>query len=158
MSDYEIKDSGEHREFMSGAKRDKKHGKGRYDLLPPFTIHDLAVHWQKGAKKYDARNWEKGIPISEYIDSCKRHINEYEMGLEDENHLIAACWNLMCAYETLKRIKLGILPRELDDLPRYLAKKRVTTKNTYIGKECKLNKGNSLIKVEEPNLHNISLG
>lgn len=114
---YEIKDSGKHRDFNTGARRDNKDGKGRYDLLPPLTIHDLALHYQKGCQKYGDRNWEKGIPISEYVDSAKRHINEFELGLIDENHLISAIWNLVCMYETLKRIEFGILPKELDDLP-----------------------------------------
>ena len=31
--------------------------------------------------------------------------------------LIAAIWNFRCAYDTLKRIELNILPKDLDDLP-----------------------------------------
>ncbi len=35
----------------------------------------------------------------------------------DEDHLSAAAWNLMAIIETQKRIELGILPKELDNLP-----------------------------------------
>src|SRR4030042_91554 len=109
--DYKIDDSGEHRDFPSGARRDKKAGKGRYDLLPFRTIHHLAVHFQKGADKYSARNWEKGMPVSEFMDSALRHASEFMIGLEDgENHLISAIWNLCCAYDTILRIQEGLLP------------------------------------------------
>lgn len=115
--DYTVKDSGEHREFPTGAKRDKKSGKGRFDLLPPATIHALAVHFQKGAEKYEGRNWEKGIAVSEYIDSGLRHTFQFLDGKNDENHLIAAIWNLVCTYETILRIQSEILPESLYDLP-----------------------------------------
>jgi len=118
INDYTIKDSGEHREFATGARRDKKEGKGRYDLLPTRTIHALAIHYQKGANKYSARNWEKGIPISEFIDSGLRHAFQFLQGETDENHLIAAVWNFAGAYDTLERIKDGLLPEELNDLPK----------------------------------------
>ena len=58
MSDYEIKDSGERREFDTGAVRDITDNKGRYDLLPLLTLRDLAIHYQKGCNKYGDRNWE----------------------------------------------------------------------------------------------------
>jgi hypothetical protein len=118
--DYEIKDSGEHRKFESGAQRDNKVGKGRYDLLPPFTLHALAIHYQKGAMKYEDRNWEQGMPLSEFYDSAMRHMNEEMMGLDDENHAIAWVWNALCYYETKHRIQMGLLPKELDDMPKYI--------------------------------------
>lgn len=117
--DYTIKDSGNHRKFTTGARRDQKENKGRYDLLPPRAVHALAVHYQKGAKKYADRNWELGMPLSEFMDSGLRHAFEDLMNKQDgENHLIAAIWNFMCLYELRERIKEGLLPKELDDLPK----------------------------------------
>ena len=113
----EIKDSGQRTEFETGAVRDAQGGKGRFDLLPKMTIWALAHHYEKGCQKYGDRNWEKGIPIKNFMDSAQRHLTEFELGFEDENHLIAALWNIACAYETLLRIKMGILPESLDDLP-----------------------------------------
>ena len=40
------------------------------------------------------------------------------MGLEDEDHLSAAIWNLMAIVETKKRIELGLLPEALNNLPK----------------------------------------
>ena len=116
----EIKDSGERTEFTTGAVRDLRAGKGRYDLLPPYAIARVARHYENGCRKYGDRNWEKGIPLSKYIDSAKRHLDEYLAGLRDEDHLAAAAWNILCHIETEKRIKIGLLPVELDDLPKPL--------------------------------------
>ena len=35
----------------------------------------------------------------------------------DEPHLEMAIWNLMCLQETKSMIKMGLLPKELDDIP-----------------------------------------
>jgi len=99
-----IKDSGHRHKFASGAVRDMHDGKGRCDLLPPRAILRLARHFEEGAKKYGERNWEKGIPINSFIDSAIRHIMKYMAGQDDEDHLVAAAWNLMCAMETEERL------------------------------------------------------
>jgi len=115
---YKINDSGKRQNFKTGARRDVNEGKGRFDLLPPRTIKALAIHFQKGCNKYGDRNWEKGIPIGRYIDSALRHTFQVLEGLNDENHLIAAIWNLICAYETVLRIQTDELPEDLYDLPK----------------------------------------
>lgn len=115
-----VKDSGERREFGTGAVRDKSSGKGRFDLLPPFAMKRLARHFENGAVKYEARTWEKGIPISAFMDSAGRHLNCYLAGMRDEDHLAAAAWNVMCAIDTIERIARGILPMGLNDLPLLL--------------------------------------
>ena len=95
-----LKDSGNRREFETGAVRDMQEGKGRCDLLPPYALLRLAKHFEVGARKYDDRNWEKGIPINSFIDSAIRHILFFMAGESDEDHLCAAAWNLICAMET----------------------------------------------------------
>jgi len=115
---YKIKDSGKRQRFETGAQRDIQKGKGRFDLLPPSTIRALAIHFEKGCEKYGDRNWEKGIPIARYIDSALRHTFQFLNGEEDENHLISAIWNLICAYETILRIQKGELQKELYNLPK----------------------------------------
>lgn len=93
----EIKDSGERRKFKTGAVRDITEGKGRCDLLPACSILRLAKLYEAGANKYDDRNWEKGIPISVMVDSGMRHLLKYLDGQMDEDHLVAAAWNIMGA-------------------------------------------------------------
>ena len=115
-----IKDSGERSEFATGAVRDCHAGKGRMDLLPVSAIIEVSKIFEEGAAKYDARNWERGIPVSRFIDSGLRHAMKYLRGDRDEPHLAQACWNFLCGLDTLERIKRGLLPSELDDLPGLL--------------------------------------
>lgn len=145
-----ILDSGNRREFESGAVRDIAEGKGRCDLLPlvitgefllatnrddpryksvcsildqiedfirggnfrriysaiiifcntvewsPITaILEVSKHYEEGAKKYDERNWEKGIPCHCYIDSGVRHLLKWLEGWDDEPHDRAFIWNML---------------------------------------------------------------
>jgi hypothetical protein len=114
----QIKDSGIREEFTTGSRRDTRDGKGRYDLLPTRALKRLARHFEGGSKKYGDRNWEKGQAISRYLDSGIRHAFNYLEGQRDEDHLIAAAWNLLCAADTEERIKAGLLPDHLDDTPK----------------------------------------
>jgi len=116
--DYKIKDSGERTEFSTGAVRDLQSGKGRFDLIPMATLRALAIHYEKGCQKYGDRNWEKGITIHTYLNSAMRHVAQVIDGMDDENHLISAIWNLFCAYESILRIQEGRLPEDLYDMPR----------------------------------------
>lgn len=114
---WETKDSGKREEFDTGSRRDTREGKGRYDLLPPIAEDRLAGIYERGAEKYGDRNWEKGQPLSRYIDSARRHLNRLMRGWYDEDHAGQAAWNLLAFIETQERIRLGLLPNELNDLP-----------------------------------------
>lgn len=106
-----IKDSGERTQFDSGAVRDMHEGKGRFDLLPMCVLTRLAQHYEKGALKYSDRNWEKGIPAHSFADSAFRHLVKYMDGQNDEDHLIAAIWNLCgLAWTEEKRPTLMDIP------------------------------------------------
>lgn len=94
-----IKDSGERTMFETGAVRDMHTGKGRMDLLPLTAIIELSKHCEEGALKYGEHNIDKGIPQHSLCDSGMRHLVKYMRGDRDENHLMAACWNLMWALE-----------------------------------------------------------
>lgn len=140
-----IKDSGDRREYETGAVRDMSEGKGRCDLLPldvaamvledgkvlwmisefqrseapmflykalavfcesrgwdrPTMLLEVAKHMEEGAKKYGERNWEKGLPVSCFIDSAVRHYLKWRRGDKDERHDRAFCWNVMCCIWTI---------------------------------------------------------
>ena len=49
-----IQDSGNRREFGTGAVRDMAEGKGRCDLLPACAVLRLAKHFENGCKKYQS--------------------------------------------------------------------------------------------------------
>lgn len=110
-----LDDSGERISYGEGmAIREPSIGKGRYDLVSPFAMRRLAQHYERGSLKYSDRNWEKGMPFSRYIDSAKRHLDKFVMGMTDEDHLAAAVWNL---FAIMHHQELG--QDELDDMPHY---------------------------------------
>ena len=115
-----IKDSGEREAFATGSQRDAQIGKPRPSLTPTSTLLKLDLHFGNGASKYEERNWEKGQPLMQYLDSAERHIKWYRLGLTDEPHLVAAMWNLICYDWTLDAIKCGVLPAELDNRPWHM--------------------------------------
>ena len=110
-----IQDSGERTQFESGAVRDMHAGKGRFDLLPMCVLMRLAQHYEKGALKYSDRNWEKGIPAHSFADSAFRHLVKYMDGWADEDHLIAAIWNLCgLAWTEVKHPELIDIPSRMN--------------------------------------------
>ena len=111
-----LPDSGKREEFSTGSVRDTREGKGRYELLPPLAMRELALHFEDGAKKYGDNNWLKGQPVSRYLDSALRHTFSYLYGNTTEDHLRAAAWNLVAALETRERARICLLPKELDDV------------------------------------------
>lgn len=115
-----IKDSGNRTEFRTGAVRDCKEGGGRMDLLPATAIIELSKHCQEGAKRYGERNVDKGIPQHSFVDSALRHLFKYLRGDKDENHIVAALWNVAWAVEQ------DVNRPELNDLP-----------NRGVNNECK---------------------
>lgn len=141
----EILDSGERREFDTGAVRDIAEGKGRCDLLPLDVIAqlvddivlseiesyrqtgeviylykalrwfikkryespadavlELSKHFEDGAKKYGEYNWQKGLPLSSFVNSGVRHYLKWLRGDEDERHDRAFMWNIVCLIWTKK--------------------------------------------------------
>lgn len=115
-----LQDSGERTQFESGAMRDPGgEDKPRLELISPFFLKRLGVHLANGAKKYTDRNWEKGIPMDRCVAGALRHLNQYRAGEDDEDHLVAAAFGVMCLIHFEEMILRGILPESLNDLPRY---------------------------------------
>ena len=74
-------------------------------------ILDVSKHYEEGAKKYDERNWEKGIPVHSFLDSAARHYIKWLRGDQDERHDRAIGWNILGAMWTIKH------KPEWNDLP-----------------------------------------
>ena len=79
------------------------------EIAMPELMLDVSQHFENGALKYGERNWEKGIPISRYIDSGLRHLMKVLRGDMDEDHAAAFIWNCMCAAWTMEHLP------EMDD-------------------------------------------
>ena len=118
---FKVLDSGMRQKFETGAQRDTRDGKGRFDLVPPCCVARMAALYEKGALKYDDHNWEKGMPASRFLDSALRHINKYQEGLRVEDHLAAAVFNIFGIIFLEEMVRRGSLPEKLLDLPNYYA-------------------------------------
>jgi hypothetical protein len=152
-----IKDSGDRTKYPSGAVRDKRVSKGMYSLIPSNSLERIAQHYEAGRVKYsDANNprmaeenWKKGMYLVDFYDSAKRHIEKWKMGEYDEDHLAAACWNLLNLMETERRIKLGIYSIVLDNRdpmefknPRDLYDNEPHSLRIITGEVCKVKENN----------------
>ena len=115
----EVKDSGKRQEFSTGSVRDTQMGKGRYDLVSTIALKRLARHYENGSRKYSCRNWEKGQPLSRYLDSAMRHLAETIDGSDEEDVAAAVMWNMAAFIHTKELIDAGILPQELNDMKEY---------------------------------------
>lgn len=76
----------------SGSTHTTETGAVREALGIPYTRHipleaiaAAAASLEYGAKKYSDRNWEKGLPWQQMIDSLKRHIEDFERGHDYDN-------------------------------------------------------------------------
>ncbi len=173
-----IKTSGSQEEFGSGAKRDMREGKGRYDLISCHALLVLATKWidtdklayesawcavkalanwgltrdraclaeafsllycvadderdagstsgvlyplasrlEEGAKHYESRNWEKGLPLSHLYDSTLRHLDKHLAGLTDENHIGAAMFGVAALLDHEARLDDQLFAAHVDDWP-----------------------------------------
>lgn len=84
-------------------------GKARFDLLPPDVLYELAGVLEYGAKKYQARNWEKGMDWGRVYAALQRHLNDFWMGEDYDRetgfyHLdhALACLVFLSAYQKRK--------------------------------------------------------
>lgn len=104
MSSYITKDSGKRKEFASGMRRDLDEGKPRYDLIPIPPLTRLADLYARGAVKYGDSNWQLADSPEElqrFKASFLRHAYQWLGGDTDEDHAIAAVWNIF-AYLTIE--------------------------------------------------------
>ena len=114
-----MNDSGKRQTFDTGAVRDSDEDKIKPELISPFAMERLADWLSAGAKKYTPRNWEKGISVERCFASMYRHLLKFQMCEHDEDHLAAIFCNCMMILDFEEKIKRGLLPPSLLDMPKY---------------------------------------
>ena len=64
-------------------------GKLPVHLVPPEAVEAMAEVFGFGAKKYDDRNWEKGLDLELVLAAAERHILQHKKGItyDDESGL-----------------------------------------------------------------------
>lgn len=86
--------------------RKDDNGKPRYDLIAPELLEDVSKVLTFGAKKYEPRNWEKGMSWGRVFSGAMRHLwawwggedRDKETGLSHLAHA-ACCIMFLLAYE-----------------------------------------------------------
>ena len=79
--------------------------------LPLEALAAAAASFEYGANKYEARNWEKapGLPYQQMIDSLRRHLDDFERGVEvDESGLHQTCMIMASAMMLCASVVRGI--------------------------------------------------
>ena len=105
---FVTKDSGKRQEFSTGMKRDTTENKPRYDLIPRFMLKRWAGLMERGAQKYDARNWEKAKTVEElnrFKESAIRHFYQWLDNEMDEDHAAAILFNVSGAELVKERLR-----------------------------------------------------
>jgi hypothetical protein len=111
-----LKDSGAQEEFETGSVRDKQRGKGALHLVPSWVVWLVSRIYEEGAIKYAPRNWELGQPLSQYIKSAENHLAKLKVGMRDEPHASQVIWNIIAYIYTATLWKLGLRPKQLNDM------------------------------------------
>lgn len=91
-------------DLSEGIKYDA--GKPRMDLLPPELLFAVSNILEFGARKYAARNWEKGMAWGRVFGAAQRHLWAWWSGETKDpetgfSHLwhAACCLAFLVAYE-----------------------------------------------------------
>lgn len=87
--------------LVEGVKDDGD--KLRYDLIPPAPMDEIAKVFTIGAKKYEDRNWEKGLKWGRIFGALMRHAWAYWRGEthdpDGQHHLASVAWCAMVLME-----------------------------------------------------------
>lgn len=100
--------------------------------VPLEAIAAASASFIYGANKYADRNWEKGLPWQQMIDSLKRHVEDFERGHDYDDGdggsgLPQVCLIMTSAMMLTASVMRGI--GEDDRLPK-------VADNAYNAKEC----------------------
>ena len=96
----------------TGALRESLHTP-YFRQVPLEAIAAGAAALEYGAIKYDNRNWEKGLPWQQLIDSLSRHVADFERGRdyddgEGGSGLHQVCMIMACSMMLSSSVMRGI--------------------------------------------------
>ena len=97
---------------IKGIKYDLE--KPRIDLLPYDALMEVAKVFTKGAEKYRAHNWEKGLEHHRLFNSAMRHLYAYWSG-EDNDPEFGISHLAHCGCNILMLLSLSLRGHGIDD-------------------------------------------
>lgn len=63
-----------------------------FRYMPTEAVAAACASFEYGAEKYSPINWQKGLPWQQIIDSLRRHLDDFEKGVDiDESGLPHIC-------------------------------------------------------------------
>ena len=71
-------------------------GESERSYAEPLMLNRLQGLMERGAQKYSADNWKKGMPLSVFFNSAVRHLFMWFFGDRNEDHLAAVLFNVQC--------------------------------------------------------------
>ncbi|UYL86777.1 hypothetical protein SEA_ALBANESE_50 [Arthrobacter phage Albanese] len=89
----------------TGAEKGVK--EARFSLIPVGPLEQVAIHFGRGAQKYEVHNWRKGYELSKSYDALQRHANAWWAGenLDPElgtSHLAAVAFHALAMMELME--------------------------------------------------------
>lgn len=93
----------------------------RFDLIPPIALFELAKVYTIGARKYEDRNWEKGLKYGRVFGAMMRHAWRWWLGeerdpVDGQCHLASVMW---CAAALIHFQATPECRLNLDDRPLF---------------------------------------
>ncbi|AYD81743.1 hypothetical protein Moki_47 [Arthrobacter phage Moki] len=105
--------AGEVRSVSStGAEKGVK--EARFDLIPTGALTQVAIHFGRGAQKYEPHNWRKGYEFSKGYAALQRHANSWQGG-EDLDPEMKTPHLAAVAFHALALLELSVTHPEMDD-------------------------------------------
>jgi hypothetical protein len=167
IKDYIRNEEEEKQMGQKGAGRFSE-GKIRHDLVPPWSLNEIARVYTYGTIKYDDDNWWKGLKWKKDVFGCiLRHVWKWFRGekFDDESglhHMAHAAWNCIAIMEYERN---GIatddrVPYVLDLMDKVERNRRIEMWVTlatqgkdklYNGLDTKYTFGNKIKKIEVQN-------
>ncbi|QDH48952.1 hypothetical protein KDI96_gp47 [Arthrobacter phage Gisselle] len=96
----------------TGAEKGVK--EARFDLLPVGPLTELAVHFGRGAQKYEPHNYRKGYEYSKGYAALQRHANAWWAG-EDLDPEMQTSHLAAVAFHALALLEFTTTHPEMDD-------------------------------------------
>ncbi|AZS09802.1 hypothetical protein SEA_ROZBY_49 [Arthrobacter phage Rozby] len=96
----------------TGAEKGVK--EARFDLIPTGALTQVAIHFGRGAKKYEPHNWRKGYEFSKGYAALQRHANSWQGG-EDLDPEMGTSHLAAVAFHALALLELMETHPEMDD-------------------------------------------
>ncbi|AZS08770.1 hypothetical protein KDJ02_gp49 [Arthrobacter phage Litotes] len=92
---------------VSSAGAEKGVKEARFDLIPVGPLEQLAIHFGRGAQKYEPHNWRKGYEFNKGYAALQRHANAWWAGenLDPEmgtSHLAAVAFHALALLELME--------------------------------------------------------